>query len=64
MDAKSIRELHQTYLFPAVMNYYQESLPLVRGKGTSVWDAEGREYLDFFGGILTVSLGHCDSEVN
>ena len=64
MDAKSIRELHQKYLFPAVMNYYQESLPLVRGKGTSVWDAEGREYLDFFGGILTVSLGHCDSEVN
>lgn len=64
MDPETIRELHRKYLFPAVMNYYQESLPLVRGKGTSLWDAEGREYLDFFGGILTVSLGHCDDEVN
>jgi 4-aminobutyrate aminotransferase-like enzyme len=29
-----------------------------------VRDAEGREYLDFFGGILTVSIGHCDPRVN
>ena len=64
LDAKTIRELHAKYLFPAVINYYQESLPLVRGKGTRLWDADGREYLDFFGGILTVSLGHCDDEVN
>jgi 4-aminobutyrate aminotransferase-like enzyme len=64
MDSREIRELHSKYLFPAVINYYSESLPLVRGKGTSLWDADGREYLDFFGGILTVSLGHCDAEVN
>lgn len=64
MDANEIRELHKKYLFPCVGNFYQESLPLVRGKGTSLWDADGREYLDFFGGILTVSLGHCDDEVN
>ncbi|MCW8141170.1 MAG: aspartate aminotransferase family protein [Planctomycetota bacterium] len=64
MTPQEIRDLHTKYLFPAVVNYYQESLPLVRGKGTSLWDADGREYLDFFGGILTVSLGHCDEEVN
>lgn len=64
MTPQEIRELHAKYLFPCTVNYYQESLPLVRGKGTSLWDAEGREYLDFFGGILTVSLGHCDEEVN
>ncbi|MCO5169964.1 MAG: aspartate aminotransferase family protein [Planctomycetes bacterium] len=64
MTPQEIRDLHAKYLFPAVVNYYQESLPLVRGKGTSLWDADGREYLDFFGGILTVSLGHCDEEVN
>lgn len=64
MTPQEIRDLHTKYLFPSVANYYQESLPLVRGKGSSLWDAEGREYLDFFGGILTVSLGHCDDEVN
>jgi acetylornithine/N-succinyldiaminopimelate aminotransferase len=31
----------------------------VRGEGTRLWDDEGREYLDFFGGPATVSLGHC-----
>jgi len=64
MDAQEIRDLHEKYLFPAVINYYDESLPLVRGKGTSLWDADGREYLDFFGGILTVSVGHCHDGVN
>ena len=64
MDAKQIREFHDKYLFPCVANFYEESLPLVRGKGTSLWDADGKEFLDFFGGILTVSLGHCDDEVN
>src|SRR5690606_16854317 len=64
MTPQEIRDLHAKYLFPCTVNYYQESLPLVRGKGTSLWDADGREYLDFFGGILTVSLGHCDDEVN
>jgi predicted acetylornithine/succinylornithine family transaminase len=32
---------------------------LVRGKGTKVWDDEGREYLDFVAGLAVVSLGHC-----
>ncbi len=30
----------------------------VRGEGTRLWDEEGREYLDFFGGPATISLGH------
>ena len=39
--------------------YARADLALVRGTGTRVWDAEGREYLDFAGGIAVVSLGHC-----
>ena len=31
----------------------------VRGEGTRIWDDDGREYLDFFGGPATISLGHC-----
>ena len=30
----------------------------VRGEGTRLWDADGKEYLDFFGGPATISLGH------
>ena len=31
----------------------------MRGEGARVWDDEGREYLDFGGGIAVVGLGHC-----
>ncbi len=54
---------HREYLFQACANYYQEPLPLESGKGLRVKDVEGREYLDFFGGILTISIGHCDERV-
>jgi acetylornithine/N-succinyldiaminopimelate aminotransferase len=30
----------------------------VRGEGTRIWDEDGKEYLDFFGGPATISLGH------
>ena len=39
--------------------YARADLTVVRGAGTRVWDADGREYLDFCGGIAVVSLGHC-----
>ncbi len=48
---------------PSVANYYEESLVLESGSGLHVRDVDGREYLDFFGGILTVSVGHCDPRV-
>ena len=62
MSSSEIREKHRSFTF-ATNNYYEEPIALVRGDGTRVWDADGREYLDFFGGILTVSLGHCHPEV-
>jgi predicted acetylornithine/succinylornithine family transaminase len=39
--------------------YARADLELVRGAGTRVWDADGRSYLDFGGGIAVVALGHC-----
>ena len=58
-----VRSKHKEFLFPCVANYYDEPIVLTRGKGTHVQDAEGRDYLDFFGGILTLGLGHCHDEV-
>src|SRR5512145_1184818 len=40
-------------------NYRQQPVALVRGAGTRVWDAEGKEYLDFLGGVAVNVLGHC-----
>lgn len=42
---------------------YDEPIELVSGSGCTVTDAEGRTYLDFFGGILTTMTGHSVPEV-
>ncbi|OAT80310.1 acetylornithine transaminase [Desulfotomaculum copahuensis] len=43
--------------------YGRFPLALVRGEGARVWDAEGKEYLDFVAGIAVCSLGHCHPAV-
>jgi alanine-glyoxylate transaminase / (R)-3-amino-2-methylpropionate-pyruvate transaminase len=57
-DADNIRAKHKQYLFPNVANYYAEPVVIDHAKGMHVWDLDGKRYLDFFGGILTVSIGH------
>ena len=52
------------FLFPAVFHYYKEPLVVSHAKDQYVWDADGNQYLDFFGGIVTVSVGHCNDAVN
>lgn len=32
---------------------------IVKGKGCHVWDSEGQEYLDLYGGHAVISIGHC-----
>lgn len=43
--------------------YARIPIALVRGKGTKVWDADGKEYLDFLAGIAVNNLGHCHPAV-
>src|SRR5660398_193924 len=64
LDTSSIQALHDKYMFPCVSNYYEDPLPLAHGKGMYLTDLDGTDYLDFFGGILTVSVGHCNEHVN
>jgi len=54
---------HQQYLWPAVTNYYREPLVADHASMQYVWDIEGNKYLDFFGGILTIGVGHCNPKV-
>ena len=55
---------HKEFLFPAVATYYQEPIALVKGEGEYVWDDAGNRYLDCFGGVLTVSVGHANPKIN
>lgn len=44
-------------------NYGTPRLPLVRGAGARLWDADGKEYVDFVGGIAVNALGHAHPAV-
>ena len=64
MNRDQIILAQQKYLFPAVFHYFRDPLVIARAKDQFVYDAEGKQYLDFFGGIVTVSVGHCNDDVN
>jgi predicted acetylornithine/succinylornithine family transaminase len=55
MTSAEIIALADRYLVPT---YARAPLALVRGDGTRVWDADGREYLDFFSSTVVTNLGH------
>lgn len=59
-----LRAKHKELLFPSVGTFYDEPVCLDEGKGARLKDLDGREYLDFFGGILTVSVGQTHPKVN
>ena len=47
-----------------IMNTYsRQPLVLVKGRGTKVYDSDGREYLDFVTGVAVCNLGHCHPRV-
>src|SRR5579872_5402508 len=64
MTKQEIILANQQYLFPAVFHYYKDPLVVTKAKDQYVWDIDGNQYLDFFGGIVTVSVGHCNETVN
>jgi alanine-glyoxylate transaminase / (R)-3-amino-2-methylpropionate-pyruvate transaminase len=64
MSSKDIKTRHDKVMFPSTANFYEQAVALKQGVGTRVTDFDGVEYLDFFGGILTVSVGHTNERVN
>jgi acetylornithine/N-succinyldiaminopimelate aminotransferase len=54
--AKNWQELEKKLFLQTIK---RAPVTLVRGKGARVWDDQGREYLDFYSGWATTSLGHC-----
>lgn len=60
MSLAATRALEDRYL---MRTYKRGAVEFVRGEGALLWDAEGREYLDFLTGISVCSLGHCHPAV-
>jgi len=58
-----LRKRHIAALPEWLALYYERPIELVRGEGIKVWDSEGNEYLDFFGGIVTTISGHAIPEI-
>lgn len=64
MTKEEIILAHKQFLFPSVFHYFKQPLVIARAKDQYVWDADGNQYLDFFGGIVTISVGHANQKVN
>lgn len=62
-SVEEVYALRKQFLSPALFHYYKKPLMIVEGKGQYLFDEQGRRYLDGFGGIVTVSVGHCHPHV-
>jgi acetylornithine/N-succinyldiaminopimelate aminotransferase len=55
-----LRQLEARYAMPT---YVRAPVTFVRGEGCRLWDADGREYLDFFAGLSVHNAGHCHPRI-
>ena len=60
MPAGELQALEREWVMPT---YRRASVEFVRGEGAWLWDADGKEYLDFLAGISVCSVGHCHPAV-
>jgi 4-aminobutyrate aminotransferase len=63
MTRDEIIRKKQEYIFNCVTTYFKDPLVIDHAKGQYVWDLEGKQYLDFLGGIVTISVGHSNERV-
>ncbi|MBZ5705981.1 MAG: aminotransferase class III-fold pyridoxal phosphate-dependent enzyme, partial [Acidobacteriia bacterium] len=63
LSREEINRKQKEYIFPSVTTYFSDPVPMDHASMQHVWDVEGKKYLDFFGGIVTISVGHCNPRV-
>jgi 4-aminobutyrate aminotransferase-like enzyme len=64
MTRDEILRKHKQYLFPSISTYFADPLVTDHASMQYLWDSEGKKYLDFFGGIVTISVGHANPRVS
>jgi alanine-glyoxylate transaminase/(R)-3-amino-2-methylpropionate-pyruvate transaminase len=60
---EEVLALRRQYLTPGLITYYRDPLLVVEGHMQYLWDETGKQYLDGFAGIVSVSVGHCHPKV-
>lgn len=60
-EALKVRKANLT---PALLTYYKKPVMVYQGHKHWLWDTDGKRYLDMFGGIVTVGVGHCHPKIN
>lgn len=59
-DLEDLRALEERYAMPT---YPRAPVEFVRGEGSRLWDADGREYVDLFSGLSVHNAGHCHPRI-
>ncbi|MET0823044.1 MAG: aminotransferase class III-fold pyridoxal phosphate-dependent enzyme, partial [Solirubrobacterales bacterium] len=60
MSVSQLQALESRY---AIDTYARAPVEFVRGSGALLWDADGKEYLDFFAGLSVHNAGHCHPRI-
>jgi len=63
LSREELKKKREKYIIPGVKQLFADPPHFVRGKGQFLYDEKGKEYLDMFAGIVTVSVGHCHPKV-
>ncbi|MGV8125330.1 MAG: aspartate aminotransferase family protein [Candidatus Xenobiia bacterium LiM19] len=63
LSKEEIKKMREEYLLPSTMTYFKEPVNVVKGEMQYVYDDEGKKYLDAFGAVVTISVGHCHPDV-
>ena len=63
LSKDEVLSLRKQFVNPAIFTYYSKPLMIVEGHMQYLYDETGRRYLDGFGGIVTVSVGHCHPKI-
>ena len=63
MTRDEVLQKHKQFLFNCVTTYYKDPVVIDHAKGQYICDVDGRQYLDFLGGIVTISVGHANPRV-
>ena len=58
-----VKELRGKYLNPGIFSYYKTPIMITEGKMQYLYDEKGKRYLDFFAGVVAVSVGHCHPRI-
>src|SRR5436305_6219786 len=63
LTRQEINQKQKEFIFPSVTTYSTDPVAMDQTVMHHAWDVDAKKYLDFFGGIVTISVGHCNPRV-